>query len=797
MANAGINIRLSRPTIERCVLANKMSEQTPNIRTHPIDRFITSNPPNVINSHASTSPISYLSRSQLEAEPHQPVRRSEARLLPNTIEPWAPPRKSLRKMPKSSTLSLAMRTKGGKDNVTSPLSPRSPGSPNAVYGADSENSVTPTGAYHNEVPASPASPKLRKDSKSIFSNFGATKSSTRVAASPDNSIRQVPEQDGRGTFYTNGKQGGSTPELTRPVQTSNSEDHRADNADTAPRSNSGSGRSHDTPDRSQDSTNRTTTKPKKQGVLTRSKSIKVEETASSRAKLKANPPKISPDPGNWRNPDDSLPLKTAPLEKGQSWRQNIAFGKLRTHSADRHEGSRDEDVPLRKERAEQSSLASNSMASHSMASNSYNESRGATLMSSLGSGARKMGEKMETARKGMFGKLGRSSSNHEREPQIPKEPYQFKIIHQPLVEQTRLTRISNRLESSRDKTEFWMPALPWRCIDYLNMRGCEEEGLYRVPGAAHTVKYYEQKFDQDRDIDLISDDNLNDPNVIGSLFKNWLRQLPDDIFPKATQARIQQECQGAKTTPQMLKDELSKLPPFNYYLLFAITCHISLLHSCSEFNKMNYNNLCICFQPAIKIDAFCFQFLILDWRNCWQGCWTEKEFLDEEVRLLEVAQLQAEAQAQAQAQAQAVHPPSRNGHTPAKAKGSHLGDAFKKSGRSDSKDRSKGSTRGVSADRSIASSGRATPPEKSSSSRRGVPSREPSTDRAISSSHSRDVAVDTRATPRRAPTATLGPEIAVDDDESATPTQAQHNRAESETQFRLDLNHPPSSPFSI
>jgi hypothetical protein len=85
----------------------------------------------------------------------------------------------------------------------------------------------------------------------------------------------------------------------------------------------------------------------------------------------------------------------------------------------------------------------------------------------------------------------------------------------------------------------------------------------------------------------------------------------------------------------MLKDELSKLPPFNYYLLFAITCHISLLHSCSEYNKMNYNNLCICFQPAIKIDAFCFQFLILDWRNCWQGCWTEKEFLAEEVKLLE------------------------------------------------------------------------------------------------------------------------------------------------------------------
>jgi hypothetical protein len=82
-----------------------------------------------------------------------------------------------------------------------------------------------------------------------------------------------------------------------------------------------------------------------------------------------------------------------------------------------------------------------------------------------------MGERMGTARKGMFGKLGRTSSNHDREIQVPKEPYQFKIIHLPLVEQTRKTRISNRLEDSKDKTEFWMPALPWRCIEYVMVLG--------------------------------------------------------------------------------------------------------------------------------------------------------------------------------------------------------------------------------------------------------------------------------------------------------------------------------------
>lgn len=137
------------------------------------------------------------------------------------------------------------------------------------------------------------------------------------------------------------------------------------------------------------------------------------------------------------------------------------------------------------------------------------------------------------------------------------------------------------------------------------------------------------------DINLFDEPTLYDINIIGSIFKAWLRGLPDEIFPKATQAQIAAKCMGAKTTPQMLKDELSKLPPWNYYLLFAITCHLSLLNSYVEKNKMNYGNLCICFQPCLKVDPFCFQFLVCDWRNCWQGCWTEKQALAEEYAVLD------------------------------------------------------------------------------------------------------------------------------------------------------------------
>ncbi|KAF1815395.1 Rho GTPase activation protein, partial [Eremomyces bilateralis CBS 781.70] len=130
-----------------------------------------------------------------------------------------------------------------------------------------------------------------------------------------------------------------------------------------------------------------------------------------------------------------------------------------------------------------------------------------------------------------FNKLARSGSSHEREVDAA-QGYVCRVINMPLIEQTRVTRISKRLEGSKDKTEFWMPALPWRCIDYLNMNGCEQEGLYRIPGSGREVKQWQMRFDQEYDIDLFSDPDLYDINTITSLFKAWLRDLPDEVFPK-------------------------------------------------------------------------------------------------------------------------------------------------------------------------------------------------------------------------------------------------------------------------
>jgi hypothetical protein len=143
------------------------------------------------------------------------------------------------------------------------------------------------------------------------------------------------------------------------------------------------------------------------------------------------------------------------------------------------------------------------------------------------------------------------------------------------------------------------------------------------------------------DVDLLSEQELYDPNTIGSMLKHWLRELPEPMVPYKIQHALAAELRldnpyfnvMGQATPQKLRDALSELPPFNYYLLFAVTCHLSLLLSHQERNRMDLNNLSICIGPCLYLERWLFNYLVGDWRNCWQGCWTEKQQLDEEKRL--------------------------------------------------------------------------------------------------------------------------------------------------------------------
>ena len=133
------------------------------------------------------------------------------------------------------------------------------------------------------------------------------------------------------------------------------------------------------------------------------------------------------------------------------------------------------------------------------------------------------------------------------------------------------------------------------------------------------------------DVDLFQERDLYDINVIGSLLKQWLRELPDELFPKESQIRVARAAgQEPTEVPQVLIDELSNLPPYNYYLLFALTCHLSLILEHQDKNKMTMHNITVCLLPCMKMDNVCFRLLVEHWRDCWKGCLTEGEWMDKE-----------------------------------------------------------------------------------------------------------------------------------------------------------------------
>lgn len=305
-----------------------------------------------------------------------------------------------------------------------------------------------------ELPPSPLpqSPKhAREPSKSFFSNLMAAKSSNKIQPS-ETSISEGGEKQNarsRGSSKDRSlhsvKKQGSAPEL--PKLGSGSGSAPGNNPPTASESTPSQAPIESAPINKK-------TKSKFGGILTRNKPSKTEDI-SSRPKT-STPSHLQVETLNAANDQMDQPPRTAPLKFDHRER---AFGAessatIRNRSVDRQ--TREESNVSKKER----------QAGAIPMSHSFREGSTLQILSNIGHTGKGVGDRLGKAGKGFFGKITRSGSSNEREL-VTDDNYTCTTINLPLVQQTRKTRIARRLELSKDKTEFWMPALPWRCIEYV------------------------------------------------------------------------------------------------------------------------------------------------------------------------------------------------------------------------------------------------------------------------------------------------------------------------------------------
>ncbi|CAB4391742.1 RhoGAP-domain-containing protein [Rhizophagus irregularis] len=226
------------------------------------------------------------------------------------------------------------------------------------------------------------------------------------------------------------------------------------------------------------------------------------------------------------------------------------------------------------------------------------------------------------------------------------------IFGAPLITAVRLTRIEKDIEN--DPSRYWLPAVMVRCIEFLDIYGLEEIGLYRIPGSTLTVARMKNIFDSGADLNFLQS-SAKDPHVVATLLKMYIRELPEPILTDVllpefntcvanhtNSAVVAQPTTTPTPTisaptvvpdklPKALSSIVSRLPPQNFYLLRALCSHLSLVNRKSEINKMNISNLGVVFCPSLGIGSILFKTLVEHIDVVFEiGCKTEDEMLEEE-----------------------------------------------------------------------------------------------------------------------------------------------------------------------
>ncbi|XP_071829026.1 rho GTPase-activating protein 24-like isoform X2 [Apostichopus japonicus] len=166
--------------------------------------------------------------------------------------------------------------------------------------------------------------------------------------------------------------------------------------------------------------------------------------------------------------------------------------------------------------------------------------------------------------------------------------------------------LSDTITHESTDTTRKIPLIVEQCVSYITKHGMKEEGIFRLPGRSTLVKELQERFDLGQKPDL--DEIRPDVHTVASLFKLYLRQLPEPVIPfdhydnfyNAINLLKRNEEEGKA---QLIR-ELALLPRPNHFLLKYLCEFLHELQKDEKENRMSTMNLSTVFGPNIyKADS--------------------------------------------------------------------------------------------------------------------------------------------------------------------------------------------------
>ncbi|KAI8867986.1 Rho GTPase activation protein, partial [Ramicandelaber brevisporus] len=91
--------------------------------------------------------------------------------------------------------------------------------------------------------------------------------------------------------------------------------------------------------------------------------------------------------------------------------------------------------------------------------------------------------------------------------------------------------LDKAVAATRVRDGYALPAVVYRCLEFLDYRGAPaEEGIFRHSGSSNVVRALQQKFNSERDYNILASGNVHDIHAVSGLLKHYLRELPTNLL---------------------------------------------------------------------------------------------------------------------------------------------------------------------------------------------------------------------------------------------------------------------------
>ncbi|XXG98094.1 hypothetical protein Hte_004413 [Hypoxylon texense] len=160
------------------------------------------------------------------------------------------------------------------------------------------------------------------------------------------------------------------------------------------------------------------------------------------------------------------------------------------------------------------------------------------------------------------------------------------------------SELAERTEHERRQ----IPCVVTRCIEEVELRGMDMEGIYRKTGGNSQTKFIQEGFDKNGDFD-ISDPDI-DITAVTSVLKQYFRKLPTPLLTYEVYDRILETNSIQTDTDKCvhLQDVFKQLPAAHKDCLEFLMFHLHRVASRERENLMTPKNLAVVFAPTIMRD---------------------------------------------------------------------------------------------------------------------------------------------------------------------------------------------------